>query len=58
MVLLPACPPEGVDLLWHLLCAHVHLAEQSQQELGGINPQGIVALGLLDHEPQRQGCLQ
>ena len=55
--LLPASPPEGVDLLGHLLCADENLEEQSQKEAVAIVLHCTWAPGQLEDLPQCHSCL-
>ena len=53
-----ASPPEGFDLLWHLLCAEENLEEQSQEEAGEKHLQLPWAPGQPEDLMQHPGCLQ
>lgn len=53
-----ASPLEGIDLLWHLLCADENLEEQSQEEAGEMHLQAPWVPGQLEDLLQCPGCLQ
>lgn len=57
-VLLLACSPQVLDLLWHLHCAEEHLEEQMHKEVGQIGCHYTWHTGHLEDLPHHQSCLQ
>lgn len=53
-----ASPPEGIDLLWHLLCGKENLGEQSQEDAGEKHVQPLWAPGQPEDLLQHPGCLR